>query len=188
MMERILEDELSEGLGKAFVFFFFFFFYLKMLPRSVFVRSKTGRTERVNSDSGASKPSLAKAKSDGPHHSDGNRDAAGPINAKRTGKAAPTIRRTTSPFPLAGVAMIATVPFVLVVKTMCPARSVPSSSPWRNQNRGEFLLWLDRPGSPFPLFMPRCSSSMTGIQMVAFRIGRPWRPKSTDGAFWPDDR
>ena len=63
------------------------------------------------------------------------------------------------------IAMIATVPFVLVVNNDVPARSVRELIALAKSKPGEFSYGSTGPGSPFHLYA-ELFSSMTGIQMV----------------------
>ena len=63
------------------------------------------------------------------------------------------------------LALIATVPFVLVVNNDLPARSVPEFIALAKSKPGEFSYGSTGPGSPFHLYA-ELFSSMTGIQMV----------------------
>jgi tripartite-type tricarboxylate transporter receptor subunit TctC len=63
------------------------------------------------------------------------------------------------------LALIATVPFVLVLNNDLPARSVPEFIALAKSKPGEFSYGSTGPGSPFHLYA-ELFSSMTGIQMV----------------------
>ena len=63
------------------------------------------------------------------------------------------------------LALIATVPFVLVVNNDLPARSVREFIALAKSKPGEFSYGTTGPGSPFHLYA-ELFSSMTGIQMV----------------------
>jgi tripartite-type tricarboxylate transporter receptor subunit TctC len=63
------------------------------------------------------------------------------------------------------LALIATVPFVLVVNNDLPARSVREFIALAKSKPGEFSYGSTGPGSPFHLYA-ELFSSMTGIQMV----------------------
>jgi tripartite-type tricarboxylate transporter receptor subunit TctC len=63
------------------------------------------------------------------------------------------------------LALIATVPFVLVVNNDLPARSVSEFIALAKAKPGEFSYGSTGPGSPFHLYA-ELFSSMTGIQMV----------------------
>jgi tripartite-type tricarboxylate transporter receptor subunit TctC len=136
LLARILAPRLSERLGKAFV-----------------VENRAGAGTVLGADA------VAKANPDGHTILMGTSTPLA-INASLHKKLPYDPTKDFMP-----AALIATVPFVLVVNNDVPARSVLEFIALAKSRPGEFSYGSTGPGSPFHLYA-ELFSSMTGIQMV----------------------
>jgi tripartite-type tricarboxylate transporter receptor subunit TctC len=136
LLARILAPRLSERLGKPFV-----------------VENRAGAGTVLGADA------VAKANPDGHTILMGTSTPLA-INASLHKKLPYDPAKDFMP-----IAMIATVPFVLVVNNDVPARSVRELIALAKSKPGEFSYGSTGPGSPFHLYA-ELFSSMTGIQMV----------------------
>jgi tripartite-type tricarboxylate transporter receptor subunit TctC len=136
LLARILAPRLSERLGKPFV-----------------VENRAGAGTVLGADA------VAKANPDGHTILMGTSTPLA-INASLHKKLPYDPAKDFMP-----IAMIATVPFVLVVNNDLPARSVSEFIALAKSKPGEFSYGSTGPGSPFHLYA-ELFGSMTGIQMV----------------------
>jgi tripartite-type tricarboxylate transporter receptor subunit TctC len=136
LLARILAPRLSERLGKPFV-----------------VENRAGAGTVLGADA------VAKANPDGHTILMGTSTPLA-INASLHKKLPYDPAKDFMP-----IAMIATVPFVLVVNNDLPARLVSEFIALAKSKPGEFSYGSTGPGSPFHLYA-ELFGSMTGIQMV----------------------